>query len=209
MTETLLAWVPLWGTPALLVIGALSCFGVPVPGSLALMAGGAIAASGEMALASVLAASFVGAILGDQLGYGLGALGGERAVARLGRRRAFGEALASARSLAERRGMLGVFLSRWLVAPLGPPMNLFAGLIAMPWWRFTLAGTLGEAVWVSLHVGIGFAFSGSILALTALLDDLSWMLAGGAVSSLLAWRLLVVIRSRRLASHAGADEIPG
>jgi membrane protein DedA with SNARE-associated domain len=46
MTETLLAWVPLWGTPALLVNAALSCFGVPVPGSLALMAGGAIAASG-------------------------------------------------------------------------------------------------------------------------------------------------------------------
>jgi membrane-associated protein len=203
MTEALLAWVPLYGAPALLVVAALSCIGVPVPGSLALMAGGAIAAGGELALAAVLAAAFAGAVLGDQAGYGLGALGGERAVARLARRRSFAEALASARSLAERRGMLGVFLSRWLVAPLGPPMNLLAGLIAMPWWRFTLAGVLGEAVWVGLHVGIGFAFSGSILALAALLEDLGWMLAASAVAALLAWRLHVVTRRQRHATPVG------
>jgi membrane-associated protein len=197
VTDALLAWVPLYGAPALLAVAALSCFGVPVPGSLALMASGAIASSGEMTLAAVLAAAFAGAVLGDQAGYGLGALGGERAVARLARRRAFADALAASRSLAERRGMLGVFLSRWLLAPLGPPMNLLAGLIAMPWWRFTLAGGLGEAVWVGLHVGVGYAFSGSILAVAALFEDLGWMLAAGAVAALLAWRLRLAMRSRR------------
>jgi membrane-associated protein len=209
VSEMLLAWVPLYGAPALLVIAALSCLGVPVPGSLALMAGGAIAASGEMALAAVLAAAYAGAILGDQAGYGVGAIGGEPVVARLTRRRGPAEALDAARGFVGRRGMLAVFLSRWLIAPLGPPMNLLAGLIAMPWWRFTLAGAVGEAMWVALHVGIGFAFSGSILALAALLGDLGWMLAAGAVAALLAWRLVVVIRSRRVAPLDAADEVPG
>jgi membrane-associated protein len=121
VTESLLAWVPVYGPPALLLVAMVSCFGVPVPGSLALMAGGALAASGELVISFVLAASFAGAVLGDQAGYGLGALGGERAMARLARRPVFAGALASARTLVETCGMLGVFLSRWLVAPLGPP----------------------------------------------------------------------------------------
>jgi membrane-associated protein len=87
-------------------------------------------------------------------------------------------------------------------------MNLLAGLVAMPWWRFTLASAVGEAMWVALHVGIGFAFSGSILALAALLGDLGWMLAAGAVAALLAWRLVAVIRSRRVAPPDAADEVP-
>jgi membrane-associated protein len=207
VTESLLLWVPVYGPPALLMVAMASCFGVPVPGSLALMAGGALAASGELALSFVLAASFAGAVLGDQAGYGLGALGGDRAVARLAHRPAFAGALAAARNLAETRGMLGVFLSRWLVAPLGPPMNLLAGVVAMPWWRFTLAGALGEGVWVALHVGIGFFFSGSILALAALLGDLGWMLAAAAISGLLAWRLVVVLQSLRRHRLGAAGEI--
>jgi membrane-associated protein len=77
----------------------------------------------------------------------------------------------------------------------------------MPWWRFTLAGALGEAVWVALHVGIGFFFSGSILALAALLDDLGWMLAAAAISGLLAWRLVVVLQSLRRHRLGAAGEI--
>lgn len=118
-------------------------------------------------------------------------------------------ALASARRLASRRGMLGVFLSRRLVASLGPPMNRLAGLVAMPWWRFTPAGLLGKAVWVGLHVGIGFAFSGSIPALAPLLDDIGWFPAAGAISLLLAWRLRVAIHRRRPVARAEEGQASG
>ena len=54
MTEAMLGLVPTYGPLAVFVATVLSCFGVPVPGALVLLAAGSFVASGEMALAAVL-----------------------------------------------------------------------------------------------------------------------------------------------------------
>jgi membrane-associated protein len=191
MTETLLELVPTYGPLAVFAATLLGCFGFPVPGSVVLLAAGSFAASGEMALATVLVGGLAGAIIGDQAGYWLGAYGGEAIVQRLSRRPRSAAALGAARAFTLRWGRLGVFLSRWLVAPLGPPINLVTGMLGMSWLAFSLVGALGEVVWVFGFVALGFAFSQSILAISALLGDLAWFLAAGAVAIFLALRIQV------------------
>jgi membrane-associated protein len=191
MTETLLELVPTYGPLAVFAATLLGCFGFPIPGSLVLLAAGSFAASGDMALATVLVGGLAGAIIGDQAGYWLGAYGGEAIVQRLSRRPRSAAALGAARAFTLRWGRLGVFLSRWLVAPLGPPINLVTGMLGMSWLAFSLVGALGEVVWVFGFVALGFAFSQSILAISALLGDLAWFLAAGAVAIFLALRIQV------------------
>ena len=182
MTEAMLGLVPTYGPLAVFVATVLSCFGVPVPGALVLLAAGSFVASGEMALAAVLFGGLAGAIIGDQAGYWLGAYGGENIVLRLSRRHQFATALGAAKAFTLRWGGLSVFFSRWLVVPLGPPINLVAGLLGMSWLAFSLIGGLGEVVWVCGYIALGYAFSQSIVAISALLGDLAWFLAAGAIA---------------------------
>ena len=61
----------------------------------------------------------------------------------------------------------------------------------MPWLAFSLVGALGEVVWVFGFVMLGYAFSQSILAISARLGDLAWFLAEGAIAIFLALRVQV------------------
>ncbi len=190
MIDAVLALVPAYGAAALFVVTGLSCLGVPVPGSIALLAAGAFVAAGDMTLASAVAAGLAGAVAGDQAGYWLGAAVGPRLIGIIGRQRSTRTALASARAFSLRRGWLAVFLSRWLVSPLGPPINLVSETVGVGWTRFSTAGVLGEMVWVAIYIGLGAAFSRSIVGLAEVLGDLSWFLAAGLVAVLLLLRLV-------------------
>jgi membrane protein DedA with SNARE-associated domain len=190
LIETALALIPNYGGPALFVLAGLSCFGLPIPGSIALLASGAFVAGGDMALATALSAGLAGAVAGDQAGYWLGVGLGRRAVDAMSGHRGMRAALTSAEAISERRGALAIFLSRWLIAPLGPAVNVMSGTIRMPWLRFSIPEVLGEVVWVAIYVSLGAAFSRSIVALAELLGDLTWFLAAGVIAVALLLRLL-------------------
>jgi membrane-associated protein len=102
-----------------------------------------------------------------------------------------------ARALSERWGGAGVFFSRWLFAPLGPSVNLVSGMVGAAWARFTFFDVLGEIVWVTLYLSLGYAFSRSIVEIAELTGDLAWFLAAGLVSALLVLRVAMVLRSQR------------
>ena len=57
MSEALLSWVSLYGAPALFLVTALGCFGVPLPSSLALLVAGALVAGGDLDPTSTLVAA--------------------------------------------------------------------------------------------------------------------------------------------------------
>jgi membrane protein DedA with SNARE-associated domain len=195
--DAILELVPLYGAAAIFLVTALSCFGVPIPGSLALLAGGAFVASGDMDVVPVVLAGYAGATLGDQAGYWLGARGGAAVLARARRRPAGRAVYARARRFALHWGWTGVFLTRWLVSALGPAVNLASGTLGMAWPRFSSASLAGEAIWVGGYVALGAAFSGSFAALATLLGDVGWTLAGGLVTAALGARLLAALRAAR------------
>jgi membrane protein DedA with SNARE-associated domain len=52
----------------------------------------------------------------------------------------------------------------------------------MNWLRFTIWAILGEAVWIALYLGIGYAFAAHIEAAADIAGNLSGVLAAGAVA---------------------------
>lgn len=179
MTEALIGLVAGHGTWLLAAITFLSCLALPVPASLAMMAAGAFVAVGDLSGTEVIAAALVGAVAGDQAGYALG----RRAkawLARLALRGGLGVRIGTARSYLAARGGRAVFLSRWLVSPLGPYVNLAAGAAGLDWRRFSMASLAGECLWVGLYVGLGWAF-GTQIDLVA--DLAGWALTAVAASA--------------------------
>ena len=185
MTETLLALVPTYGAVLIAVVTFLSCLAVPIPASIAMLAAGAFSATGDLSLMAVSAAALGGALVGDQLGFLLGG----RIDAWLSGNRKARLLLGKARALIARHPGRAIFLTRWLVSPLGPYANIVAGAAGMRWLRFTLWDLAGEVTWVTIYVGLGYAFGTQIEQIAGLTSNLTGMLAAGVVAYILLRRI--------------------
>lgn len=171
MTDLFFALVASWG---LIIIGLsayFSCLAVPVPTFAVMLAGGAFAAAGDLILWQVLGVAYLAAIAGDQTGFHLGRAGGRWLDARLATRPNRAALFARASVVVDRWGGIGVFFSTWAAAPLGPWVNFAAGAARMNLWRFTLWDAVGEAIWVSGYVTLGYVFGTRLEALTELVAD--------------------------------------
>lgn len=195
MTDTLFALVSSYGLWVIGVSVLLSCLALPIPTSALMLGAGGFAASGDFVLWQVLVVAWAAAIVGDQAGFQLGRTRGAALLARLERRPSRARIIARARGTVLRHGGAGVFLSRWLFSPLGPYVNLIAGAAGLPRARFTLWGALGEAVWVAIYVGLGYAFAARLDALTEIVADWSGLVF--ALGLGLGAAVLLVQRARR------------
>ena len=63
------AAIPRHGPAVMFLAALMSCAGAPIPTSAMMLASGALIAAGDMALATVFAATLVGAMIGDQIGF--------------------------------------------------------------------------------------------------------------------------------------------
>ena len=75
MTDTLLAALVTYGALLMFLTAFLSCVAVPIPMSLVMITGGALAAQGDLSFTWIWSATVLGAVLGDQAGYFLGQRG--------------------------------------------------------------------------------------------------------------------------------------
>jgi membrane-associated protein len=188
MTDWLLGLVPQYGLWLLAVTTFLSCLALPLPASILMLTAGGFAAAGDLVLWHSFAAAAAGGIAGDQLGYFAGRALGAGLLGQLRKDPARDKLFAKADGLMERKGLIAVFLTRWLLSPLGPYVNLIAGSTRFGWGRFTTAGVAGEATWAGLYVGAGFVFGGNITAASNAIGSLLGMIGGaGAVVALGFW----------------------
>jgi membrane protein DedA with SNARE-associated domain len=188
MTDWLLGLVPQYGLWLLAATTFLSCLALPLPASILMLTAGGFAAAGDLVLWQAFGAAAAGGIAGDQLGYWAGRGFGATVLSRLRKDAGRDKLLAKADRLMERRGVMAVFLTRWLLSPLGPYVNLIAGSTRYGWGRFTAAGVAGESVWAGLYVGAGFVFGGNIAAASNAIGSLLGMIGGaGAVLALGYW----------------------
>jgi membrane protein DedA with SNARE-associated domain len=162
--------------------------GALVPGETALIVAASLAGQGKLSLALVWACATSGAILGDSLGYLIGA----RGLRLLARR--FGPGLVRRGELFfARHGPKAVFLARWI-----PGLRLvgawFAGAARMPWRRFLPWNALGGIAWAaSIAVTadlIGHAAGSVFGAIGAVLAAATLLVAGSFV-----WRRRLPRRS--------------
>lgn len=197
VTETLLASLPTYGLPLLAGIIFVGCLGAPLPGSIVMMLMGAFATAGDFSLSAVVGVALAAAIGGDQAGYLLGRTGGRRIVDTLASQPARKAALERAELEMAARGVAAVFLTRWLLSPLGPYLNLLAGAARFPWLRFTLAGVAGEGVWVGLYTGLGATFSDNVTQIAEISGNLSGLIVTGGIAVYLGMKVLAAIRRSR------------
>jgi membrane-associated protein len=181
MTDWLLALVPVYGLWLLAATTFCSCLALPFPASILMLTAGGFVAAGDLELFATFGAAAAGGIAGDQLGYWAGRGLGAPLLAKLRRDPARDKLLGRAVSMMQKRGAIGVFLTRWLFSPLGPWVNLTAGSTGYGWHRFTVAGVAGELVWAGLYVGMGYGFAGNIEAASAMLGSVLGFVAAGAV----------------------------
>jgi membrane protein DedA with SNARE-associated domain len=205
MTDWLLALVPTYGLWLLATVTFLACLALPVPCSILTLAAGGFVATEDLVLWQVVGAALAGGVLGDQLGYRIGRIGGHALLTRLSAHPTRGKLIARATDLMNRRGALGIFVTRWLLPPVSPWATYAAGATGLPWLYFTLGATAGEVVWVCLYVLVGYSFAGNIEAASDFATSFLGILAGVAAMAGFGYWL---IASRRQDSQPEPPKDP-
>jgi membrane protein DedA with SNARE-associated domain len=140
----------------------LEDFGVPVPGETILIAGAVYAGAGRLSLPLVAVLAFLAAVLGDNVGFAIGHLGGRRLVLRFGRFVLLTpKRFDAAEQWFRRHGVKIVVVARFIEG-LRQANGVVAGTTGMPWRRFLVANTVGAALWVAVWTTVGYV-SGSHL----------------------------------------------
>jgi membrane protein DedA with SNARE-associated domain len=127
----------------------LEDFGFPSPGEALLIAGTLLADQGRLHLGPLLGAAWLGAVLGDNVGYAIGRFGGRSLVLRFGTLfRMRPSHLDRVEGFFRRYGAEVVIGARF-VQLLRQLNGIAAGLGRMPWWRFLAYNASGAALWVT------------------------------------------------------------
>jgi len=200
MNDQLLSLVSQYGAPALFLVVAIAAVGAPLPITLLLIVAGSMVAQGAMNLWWVIGAASLGSILGDQAGYAIGRWGGQAAVTRLSRWMGKRVDLQAMEAKARNWGGPGIFLTRWLLSPLGPWINFASGTAGYPWHRFIFWDSLGEITGAVIYISAGRIFSDRVMALDGVLGNATWAVVGLLAAGILGRQLVAYLRRARASS---------
>jgi membrane protein DedA with SNARE-associated domain len=177
ITHTFASLLSEYGVPALFLTIALESLGAPLPGESAIILASGAAAEGRLSIHAVVLAAFVGAVLGDNVGYLIGRRLGRPVIVRYGSRFGITDArFDKVEAVARQRGALMVVVARFVVV-LRQLNGIVAGSSGMPWPRFLAANIAGAALWVGLWSTLAYRFGRSLDVLPFLLHHLSLVAA--------------------------------
>lgn len=188
LTEWALSALVTYGPFALGLLLLVCAAGVPFPGSVILLAAGAFVRQGVISWPTALAFAVVGVVAGDSIAYFVGRLGGPVVERRTGNNAVWQQAHDSF----NRYGGWAIFLSRWLLTPIGVPMSILSGLGGYVFWRFLLLDFAGEFLWVAGYGAVGYVVGSQFEYVAQILSDFSGVLVGLlvlAAGGWLAWRV--------------------
>ncbi len=165
MHDTLNTLLTSYGYAFLFLIVAVESFGVPLPGETTLVTAAAIAATGKLEIAGVIASAALGAIVGDNLGYWAGRKGGLPFVHRYGRYVRLDESkINRVHGFFERHGPKTVFIGRF-IALLRSWAAVLAGVAEMPFGVFLAFNASGGITWALLFGLLGYGFGHNLALL--------------------------------------------
>jgi membrane protein DedA with SNARE-associated domain len=146
------------GLVLLFALVAIESAGVPLPGETAVVAASILVTRGHYELWEVIVVASAAAIVGDNVGYWIGRLGGRallerwEPIARYSRK-----ALPPAERFFEKHGAKTVFLGRF-IAFLRVTSAWLAGISHMPWKRFLLWNAAGGIAWATIVAVVSYEF---------------------------------------------------
>lgn len=174
LTDLVLTGVLNYGAPAIGLALLLGALGLPLPGTLLVLAAGAFVRQGVLSWATAAGLGLLGVVLGDSASFMIGRF------ARGWVQRRFGGSAAwqKASETFARQGGLAVYLTRFLLTPLAIPTNLIAGGSGYPFWRFLGYDAAGELTWIVLYGGLGYIFGSQWELISQFISDFSGLLVG-------------------------------
>jgi membrane protein DedA with SNARE-associated domain len=191
-----------YGIWAILLLVLIEDFGIPVPGETVLIAGAIFAGSGRLNIVAVGLVGFFAAVVGDNIGYGIGRFGGRRIVDRWGKYVFLTpERLDKAERFFDRQGAKIITIARFIEG-LRQANGIIAGITEMHWLRFIAYNALGAALWVGTWVSVGY-FAGQHI--TAIYDGItmySLYAAIAAVVLIAAWIVHRIYKRRKSRAEA-------
>jgi membrane protein DedA with SNARE-associated domain len=191
-----------YGYLAVFLLVMVESLGIPLPGETILVAAGTYAGTTHrLSIAAVVAVAAVAAVVGDNLGYLIGAKGGYRLLRRYGPLvRLDATKVKIGRYVFDRQGPKVVFFGRF-VSILRTYAAFLAGTNKMRWRRFAVWNVAGGVVWAALF-GIGAYLAGN--AISRVSTTLTIVLGAAAVVVVAAAVVLVRRQAGRLAVKAEA-----
>jgi membrane protein DedA with SNARE-associated domain len=184
-------------------------FGVPVPGETVLILGAVYAGAGRLNIVLVALLGFLGALVGDNIGFAIGHFAGRQLVERYGKYVLLTpERLDKATGFFERHGGKVITIARF-VEGLRQANGIIAGTTGMHWAKFLAFNALGAALWVAVWTSAGYFSGDHINAIynTATRYDTYLAVAVGVV--LIAYIARRVVRARAARSAAEPQQQPG
>jgi membrane protein DedA with SNARE-associated domain len=183
-------------------VEASTLVGVVIPGETALLYGGVLAWHGRVPLPAVFVAGALGAIIGDSIGYLVGARWGNRIVASRAGRLIGEQRWALARRHLARKGLLTIIAGRF------PPVArtlvpILAGSARMPYRRFLLGNVVGGTVWAVASTLLGYLAGDAWKRVERIQHIVGLVMSAAVVATIVA----LLVRRRRRASrtrHAAA-----
>jgi membrane protein DedA with SNARE-associated domain len=202
MNDILLTQVINYGAPLVGLILLLGALGLPVGASVVVIAAGAFSQQGFLDWLHAGIIGLAGAVIGDAISFSMGHF------ARDWTQRRFGNSPVwiNARDSFQQRAGLAVFLTRWLVTAVAIPTNLIAGGSGYKFSRFIIYDIAGEAVWILLYGGLGYAFGSQWEIVSEFLSNFGGLILGLAVFGF-GVRQLVIWQRQSKTQHS-QNEIP-
>lgn len=147
------AW---WSYPVVFLVSMIDAFFPLVPSESVVITAGVIAGAGDLSLLLVIVFAAAGAIVGDNISYGLGSLLGERTVKRLFRSDKARRGFEWAERQLEVRGFYLIIVARFI--PGGRTAVTFSSgyTHAMPWRRFIVADVVAGVIWATYAACLGY-----------------------------------------------------
>jgi len=145
-----------WSYLVIFAVAALDAFFPVVPSETVAITGGVLAGSGDLNLLLVIVAASAGAILGDNISYGLGSWLGERTVKNVFKGERSRKAFLWAEHQLEERGTYLIVIARFI--PGGRTATTFAAgyIKTFPYRRFLPADILAGAIWGTYTGCLGY-----------------------------------------------------
>jgi membrane protein DedA with SNARE-associated domain len=181
VSDHLTTWLHHWGYWAVFLGVMAESAGIPFPGETIIITATLMAVRHVLSVEFVWLFAVTGAILGDNIGYWVGRVGGRPLLLRLGKIWRVSEStLDDVERAFQRYGRWAVFFGRFITL-LRTWAGPLAGLNRMPWWQFFFFNAIGALVWGSAVVALSTLFGATLVRYIHRLDWIVLLAVGFSI----------------------------
>jgi membrane protein DedA with SNARE-associated domain len=177
-------------------------FGLPVPGETILILAAVYAGTGRLNVLLVGLLGFLAAVLGDNIGFAIGHVGGQRLIKRYGRYIFLTpDRIDRTTAFFERHGGWIIVFARFIEG-LRQANGIIAGTSGIRWAKFLAFNAIGAALWAAAWTSVGYFAGSHITAIYNAASRYSAYLAIAVAMLLISFIARHLVRARKARARA-------